>query len=135
MNQEIGPRVALRIPQRLIDHIDAVRDWRSRSDYIRTLIDLDAKRSAPSLARAQAVKPGPEPVPEPETWHSVRERALAHQYAIQPKSEADDVIAKILSAGGGDEETAWTIHLNSGMKTYRPILEAWEAAQKETPPG
>lgn len=135
MTDKIGKRVVVWLSQDIIDEIDARNSSPTRSEFLRTLIAGALEYKAPRQARQQAPKAAPEPAPEPEAWRSVRDRALVHQYAIQPKGEADDVIAKILSAGGGHEENAWTIFLEDGMKTYRPILEAWEAAQKETPPG
>lgn len=88
MTQSIGPRVPIRIPINLIEHIDTVRGWRSRSDYIRILIEADAlglsEKAAPISNRPRAPKDAPPPPDDRPQRAATYLRATMH--------DADDYI-------------------------------------------
>lgn len=80
MAKRTGKRVALYLPDALVDHVEASREWRSASEYIRNLIAAD-------MASKSAMKPAAKPA---KAKHEAHRPTMADVWPVMLAIDPDE---------------------------------------------
>lgn len=117
MAKKLPNKVAAWLTDDMLDHIDSKRDWRTRSEYIRALVDADMG-DGPTRARRGVA------TPKQARWQHVRDVVSAQ--LIDEGFILDDLIGPQIEHMG--EEGFWLSYLTNADCIRR--MDAHEAKER-----